>query len=145
VKGYRGHPFIAELAMLALRELPDRALPLVRRALRSEVPMCVQAMAALLAAIDQRWCHRELAAAATEPRRESHAYLAAALRHTSSELARRRGEAVPGPAARSAGAIGYTFDEVLHASADEWIPDEIAGHRALAELIRARYPEDWGA
>jgi hypothetical protein len=142
-KGYGGNPMASELAILALRELPDRALPLVRRSLRSSVPLCVHAMAALLAAIDQRWCHRELAAALAEPRVASHSYLAAALRSTSSELARRRADADPGPPPRAPDAIGYTFDEVLHASADRELGDELDTWRDLAAVLRARYPDDW--
>ncbi len=143
VAGYGGHPLLADFATLALERLPDRALPLVRRALRSDVPIAVCEMASLLAAIDQRWCHRELAAALAEDRRESHAYLAAALRSTTSDLAHRRGASAPGPPPRAPDAIGFTFGEVLSARADDDVADAIDGLRALATRLRAGLPEDW--
>lgn len=145
VKGYSGNPMVSKLASLALQHLPDRALALVRRALRSPVPICVEETAALLAAIDQRWCHRELAAALDEPRRGPHAYLAAALRCTTSELGHRRADATPGPPPRAPDAIGYTFDEVLHANADRELGREHGAAQELAKVLRARYPDDWGA
>jgi hypothetical protein len=40
-----------EFAILALRHFPDRAMWLVRASLRSSVPICVQEMVAILAAI----------------------------------------------------------------------------------------------
>ncbi|MBP8804988.1 MAG: hypothetical protein KBG48_02215 [Kofleriaceae bacterium] len=141
--GYGGHPLLADFAVLALERLPERALPLVRRALRGSVPIAVLEMAALLAAIDQRWCHRELAAALAEERRESHAYLAAALRSTTSELAQRRGASDPGPPPRAPDAIGFSFDEVLHARADDDLTDELDERRTLAARLRARLPDDW--
>lgn len=143
VAGHGGHPLLAHFASLALERLPERALPLVRRALRSSVPVTVCEMASLLAAIDQRWCHRELAAALAEDRRESRAYLAAALRSTTSELARRRGATASGPPPRAPDAIGDTFDEVLHASAVHDVADEIDGLRVLAARLRAGLPDDW--
>ena len=141
--GYGGHPLLADFAVLALERLPERALPLVRRALRGSVPIAVLEMAALLAAIDQRWCHRELAAALAEERRESHAYLAAALRSTTSELAQRRGASDPGPPPRAPDAIGFSFDEVLHARADDDLTEELDERRTLAARLRARLPDDW--
>lgn len=141
VSGYNGHPYLSNLAVLALREVPDRALAIVRRVLSGSVPACVHEMAALLAAIDQRWCHRELAAALEQPRRASHAYLAAALRCTSSDLARRRAALDPGPPERAPGAIGYTFDEVLHARADDEIGVE--KWRELAAELRTKLPDDY--
>ena len=141
--GYGGHPLLDDFATLALERLPERALPLVRRALRSSVPIVVRAMASLLAAIDQRWCHRELAAALAEDRQESHAYLAAALRLTTSDLARRRGASDPGPPPRAPDAIGFSFDELLYAHADDDVADELDVQRALAARLRAGLPDDW--
>lgn len=143
--GYHGNPMASDFAMLALCELPERALGLVRRTLRCEVPFCVREIAGLLATIDQRWCHRELAAALAGPRRASHSYLAAALRCTSSEVARRRADAAPTPPPRAPDAVGFTFDEVLHASADREMTDMLEGWRDLASVLRARYPDDWNA
>jgi hypothetical protein len=142
VTGYHGHPLVEEFAIFALRLIPGRAMQLVRQALRNAVPLGVQRMAGLLAAIDQRWCHRELAAALAGPRRASHSYLAAALRRTSSDLARRRADADPGPQ-RAPDAIGYSFEEIIHARANDEIEDDLAEWRPLAAILRARYPEDW--
>lgn len=142
-KGYNGNPMQAQFAILALRYLPDRALALVRASLRSTTPLCVQEMAALLAAIDQQWCHRELALALAEPRRGTHAYLAAALSGTTSEVAKRRAAAAFAPAIRAPDAIGYTFDEVLAANADGLVADERTRLEALASELREKYPEDW--
>ena len=60
VKGYVGNPMLDELALLAIEHAPDRALPLVRRALRSEVPMVRWQMRAALGAIGEPWCRREM-------------------------------------------------------------------------------------
>lgn len=139
-EGYGAHPLISEFAALALEHVPDRALRVVRHGLRHGVPIAIAELAALLAAIDQPWCHRELAAAAAEQRRESHSYLAAALLATSSELAQRRGAAVPGPSPRAPGAIGFTFDEVLHNMADGEMAGHIDKQRALAARLRDKYP-----
>ncbi len=142
-KGYNGNPMQAQFGILALRYLPDRALPLVRASLRSTTPLCVQEMAALLAAIDQQWCHREISAALEEPRRGTHAYLAAGLRRTTSEIAKRRAAAAFAPPIRLPNAIGYTFDEVLAANADALVADELSQFQALASELREKYPEDW--
>lgn len=143
VTGYSGNPMQSQLAILALQYVPDQAMALVRAALRSPVPICVEETSAVLAAIDQRWCHRELAAALGEERQASHSYLAAALRATSSDLAKRRADAAAGPPPRAPGAVGYTFDEVLHATAGDQMADELEQWRALGAELRAAYPEDW--
>ncbi|MCY0993091.1 hypothetical protein OV203_38475 [Nannocystis sp. ILAH1] len=64
--GFLGNPFLGKYAILALRYIPDLALGLVRRALRSTTPMARADIADMLAAIDQPWCHRELEAARAE-------------------------------------------------------------------------------
>lgn len=140
--GYDGNPMQGHFAILALKFVPDRAMSLVRATLRSTTPICVQEISALLAAIDQRWCHRELGAALAEVRHASHAYLAAALRETTSDVAKRRADAAPGPD-REPNAIGFTFDEVLHASAGSHMAHELEQWRTLAADLRVVYPEDW--
>ena len=140
--GYGGNPMDSDFAIFALQHLRDRALRLVRRSLRSAVPICVMEIASLLAAIDQPWCHRELTAALNEPEHGSRAYLAAALRSTSSEIAHRRANNIP-RAPRAPNAVGYTFEEVLDASADEDVGGEFERWRELAGLLRKRYPVDW--
>ncbi len=142
-KGYGGNPMGSDFAIFALQHLPDRAMPLVRRTLRSSTPMCVMEIASLLAAIDQPWCHRELAAALAEPRHAARAYLAAALRSTSSELGRRRADNAPRSGPRAPDAIGYTFEEVLEVRADDDVGGELDKWREVAGVLRERYPADW--
>lgn len=146
VPGYVGNPFIAELAALALEHAPERALPLVRRALRGSI-LNAEEMAALLAAVDQPWCHRELERAARDPavERGVQRRLAHALTLTRSEVARRRGRALaPPPEPRDADTVGYTLDEV-----DEELfaqePFQLDAARPLAERLRALLPPDFGA
>ncbi len=51
---------VGDAALLALEHAPELALPLLRRALRSEVPCCRTTAAAVLALVDQPWSRREL-------------------------------------------------------------------------------------
>jgi hypothetical protein len=141
--GYGGNPMGSDFAIFALQHLPDRALGLVRRTLRSSVPICVMQIASLLAAIDQPWCHRELAAALSEPAPASRSYLSAALRSTTSDIARRRADNAPRPAMRASNAVGYTFEEVLEASVHDDVAGELDRWRELASVLRKRYPADW--
>jgi hypothetical protein len=143
VKGYRGNPLQAEFAILALRHVPERGLALVRASLRSSVPLCVQEMAGALAAIDQRWCHRELAAAIEKPPRGIHAYLAAGLRGTTSDIAHRRAVTAFTPPTRGVEVIGYAFDDVLAANADGMMSDTVQRFAGVASELRGKYPEDW--
>src|SRR5688572_19894991 len=64
---YHGNPLDDEFAMVVLVHSPNRALPLVRRALRSKTPLAVQKIAALLALSDRPWCHREIESALRDP------------------------------------------------------------------------------
>lgn len=66
VPGLPGWTAQSRFAILALQRLPERALALVRASLRSTTPACAAEIAALLTAIDQPWCRRELAAARAE-------------------------------------------------------------------------------
>jgi hypothetical protein len=150
VRGYRGNPFVDRLAALLLEHAPDRALPHVRRALRSTVPAAVLDMAALLASIDQAWCHRELEAALREPLRSEHPsemscrrYLAAALARCGGDLARRRAaQLAPPPPVRAPGAIGFTADEVRAHGLEDQLSSALEKARPLAERLRARLPDD---
>jgi hypothetical protein len=99
----------------------------------------VQRIAALLALIDRPWCHAEIESALRDPAGPdvtSKRYLAAALRASKSEIARRRGDLQqPGPPEREHGAIGYTFDEVVHHNLDDWIGHYLDALRPLAERL----------
>ncbi len=140
-KGFRGNPFESDYAVLALRFLPDLALPLVRRALRSTTPMCVQDTAALLAVLDRTWCHRELVAALDGPA-ATRPYVVAALAASSSELARRRAAAHDIAPPHDATRGGYTFAEVVHANAATFMTDAIERARIIARSIPA-LPDEW--
>ncbi|HXT99363.1 MAG TPA: hypothetical protein VN903_00125 [Polyangia bacterium] len=140
--GFLGNPFLGDYAVLALRFLPDRAMNLVRRALRSDTPVCVSDVAGLLAAIDMPWCHRELAAA-LEAETPARAYLLEALRRSSGDLAAARAERAYIPPRRAPGGIGFTYEEVLDHNVAEAFEPALEKARLLAEAIRARYPPDW--
>jgi len=139
------NPFCSAFAILALRFMPDRALPLVRKALRSKGALCVEEMAAILALLDQRWCHRELCAALAEERAATHPYLVAALRRSSSELARRRAAAANIAPPHEPGAAGFTYEEVTYASAEPLMENAVARARSVAAELQGRLPDDWGA
>jgi hypothetical protein len=144
-----GPSLTSRLAILALRFLPEHALMLVRSALRSSTPVCIEEMAALLSALDQRWCQRELVAALAEPeielkiRNRNRPTLVAALRHSASEFARRRAEVHDIPPTRDPGAIGYTAEEIAYTNADKFMARAVERARPLADELRDRYPDDW--
>ena len=63
--GIRSH-ILAEVALLALEYIPDMAVDLFRKALRSSIPLNRITAAAALAVMDQPWCRRELASVLDE-------------------------------------------------------------------------------
>lgn len=143
VKGYDGNPMQPQFAILALRHLPHRAMRLVRGCLRSSSPICVQRMVAILAAIGQRWCRRELVAALEDPRPATQAYLADGLRLATGDVARRRADTAAAAPPPWLSAVGYTFDKVLHAKAGDQVTRGRIQWQELAASLRAAYPEDW--
>lgn len=149
VRGFRGNPYVAQLAMLLLEHAPERALPHVRAALRSTTPMVVEEMAALLASIDRPWCHRELEAAPRAPLGADRSasscrrYVAAALAHCTGDLARRRArELAPPPPARAPGAIGFSGDEVRAHHVEAMIAGALEEAGPLADRLRERLRDD---
>lgn len=148
VDGYRGNPMQDRLAVLVLEHAQDRAMPLVRLALRSNTPGVLQPLAALLSRIAQPWCHRELEAALGDPehaeRPEQRRVLAAALARLDTDIARRRAlELAPPVPERTPGAIGYTFDEVVAANLDSIMDEAAEAALDLADRLRAQLPDDW--
>src|SRR5690606_17872952 len=109
-------------------------------------PLCVQEMSAVLALLDQRWCQRELVAALVDPEVEDRIKnrirptLVAALRHSTSELARRRARAHDIPPQRDPQAIGYTGEEVAYTNADSFMARALDRARPIADELRDRYP-----
>jgi len=136
--GFRGNPFLGDHAILALRHLPDLALPLVRRALRSTTGAAVSAIAAMLAAVDQPWCHRELSAALAE--RPGETYLAEALRRSHGPAAHATAYIPPEHDATRA---GFSYEEVVHNSIAALFPELSAPERTAALELRGFYPPDW--
>ncbi len=144
IEGFHGNPYLAELTALMLEHAPEMALPLVRRALRSDTPVVVTNLAALLALLDEPWCHRELVAALSETGDEpppAATTLVAALGRSSSQVARRRamllapGQPPPGP-----DGAGYTMREVMAALADPLLDRAMEEARPLAERIKRSLP-----
>jgi hypothetical protein len=142
VDGYKGNPFLDDLALLLLEHVPDHALPHLRRALRASTCGTV---AAALAVLDQPWCHRELGLALEEATTFGRsAEIRAALVRSSAPGAR---EAVerwvsahvmpisPGP--------GYTWEEVTEANAPAFFQHEAEKLRPWAERLRATLDPDF--
>jgi hypothetical protein len=140
-KGFGGNPFLGEYAILALRFLPARAMDLVRRALRCNTPICVAEIAALLAAIGQPWCVRELTSALTDVPGAS--TIAEALRRCAGDLAKRHAEKLYTPPMHDYSRIGFTHEEVEHANAREWFEEPFRKAQSTADELRARYPAAW--
>lgn len=143
VKGFGGNPFIGSYAVLALTHAPSLAMGLVRRALRSPVPIAVSEVAALLAAIDQPWCIRELEAAIKDATPAGAITLTEALRSSHSELARRRGVELDVAPEHDPTSIGFTFEEVLHNSIGDLFAGPLEKARPLADTLRERFPPGW--
>jgi hypothetical protein len=145
VPGYHGNPYAADLAFLALEYVHEHALELVRRALRSSVPISRMMMVTVLFALDRPWCQRELAAALRESDRKKGAVcLALALSRSSSDWARavaarwRR----ENPPDHDPTGFGYTDDEMEEANSSTWFESELEDARAWVEHAGARIPEE---
>ena len=124
VKGYGGNPYDYELAVLCLAYAPKRGFKLLRRALRSATPYAIQQTAALMAAIDEPWCHYELEMAINdylqvkEP--TNRRVLATAMINSSNIDVKEKGkQLIPPSRVRTETDIGYTYDEVVEANLDE--------------------------
>lgn len=138
--GFGGNPFLGDYAILALRHLPDLAMPLVRRALRSTTGAAVSDIAAMLAAVDRPWCHRELSEALRE--RPGDTYLAEALRRSHAPVAR---AAATGyiPPEHDPTRVGFSHEEVVHNSIANLFPDLSDIEQTIARELRTRLPPDW--
>ncbi|MBK6697058.1 MAG: hypothetical protein IPG50_33460 [Myxococcales bacterium] len=143
VTGFGGNPFIGSYAVLALTHAPSLAMGLVRRALRSPVPLAVGEVAALLAAIDQPWCIREFEAAIKDATPAGAITLTEALRSSHSELARRRGVELDVAPEHDPTSLGFTFEEVLHNSIGDLFAGPLEKARPLADTLRERFPPGW--
>jgi hypothetical protein len=140
-RGFKGNPFLGEYAVLALRFFPSLAMALVRRALRSTTPICVEETAAMLCAIGEPWCVRELTSALRE--RPGDSYVAEALRRMPSQPARKQAERTYVPPEHDHTRLGFTFEEVLHNSVGALFDEPLRQAQRLAPELRARYPGTW--
>lgn len=140
-EAYDGSTFLGDWAVLALEHRPGLAMALVRRALRSPRPACVAKVAALLSAIGQPWCVRELAAALDE--RPRNATLAEALRRTSGDLARAkaaRSYVEPIDEARD----GFvTHERLVHLTTPILFERLLVRARGRGDRLRERFPPSW--
>jgi Domain of unknown function (DUF6896) len=138
VEGYNGNPYDAELAMLLLEYAPGRAMPYVRLALRSDTPAAVHAMAALVAAIGQPWCWRELDAALADTKTKEVPWAKGNARRLAAAL----GKVMP-PPERKPGQIGFSHEEVVAANLDGWLSAELERVAPLADKLRALLPDNF--
>ena len=127
VKGFHGNPMLDELALLALEFAPQRALPVVQQALRSNIPGVVGPLSALLALLNCPWSLRELDLARLDDLVDDSCrrYLEGAL-----------GVDVP-PPTRDPAAVGCTFEEVLAHNLPEWMAHHLQRMRPYAERLAA--------
>ncbi|APR80799.1 Hypothetical protein A7982_06146 [Minicystis rosea] len=145
VDGYKGNPYLGDLALLLLDLAPAEALPVLRRALRSSTPMVQSKVSVALALLDQPWCHRELLVALEEATTfEASSALRSALIHTSAEGAR---DAVTHwlktHVRRQAQGPGYTWEEIWETNADASFAHEAEALRPWAEAARASIDPDF--
>ncbi|WP_437786607.1 HEAT repeat domain-containing protein [Sorangium sp. So ce1097] len=145
VAGYKGNPFLGELALLLLEHAPQHALDALRRALRSSTPAVRTDVAGALAALGQPWCVRELLLAlgnastfeASASVRAALSWIgsdearAALLRWTQTHVLR----VTEGP--------GYGWEEVQEANADGFLAREIEERRAWADAVRPAIDPDF--
>jgi hypothetical protein len=139
-RGFNGNPFLGDYAVVALRFFPSLAMPLVRRALRSATPICVQDIAVMLCAIGEAWCVRELTSALHEKPGDS--YVAEALRRMPSQPARRQAERTYVPPQRDDGP-GFSFEEFVHDSVGTWFDEPLSQAQPIAAELRMRYRGSW--
>ena len=148
VPGFSGNPLGAEFAFVAMEYVPEHALELVRRALRSSTPIVRTEMAAVLCLLDQPWGQRELISALQDPESKG----LDGQRHLQLALARSRSEWARAVAARwlrqrpplPTAKFGYSPEEVLEANAEDWFEQQLEEQRAWVERMKVRIPEGVG-
>lgn len=146
VKGYGGNPYAGDFALLALEHAPEHALELVRRALRSSVPLARMRVASVLCVLDTPWSQRELSAAlraSTSSDPGDAKYIQLALARSQSEWARavaaRWGRQQPPPETSE---VGFTHEEVLEATADTLFERELVNARDWLQHRRLPTPNE---
>lgn len=118
VQGYGGNPFDYHFALQLLTYSPNDGVPLIRMALRSDTPYCVERAAALMAAIDQDWSYQELIKVLTDHTFDSdktqQRYIVAGLLQSEDAAIRKFAKgAQPLSSERREDEHGYTLDEVV--------------------------------
>ncbi|MGK4001789.1 hypothetical protein WMF31_04125 [Sorangium sp. So ce1036] len=145
VKGYRGNPFLGELALLLLEHAPQHALAALRRALRSSTPVVQKDVAAALAALGQPWCLRELLLALDEARTfGASAAVRAALSWMGSDEARAAvARWTQTHVLRATRGPGHGQEEVLEANAGQSLAAEIDERQPWADAVRPGIDPDF--
>jgi hypothetical protein len=143
VTGYKGNPYDYELAVLVSEHDAHRGLPLLRLALRSKTPACVERASALLALVDQPWSRAEILAAALEGTHEvtvQRMLLAGLLRSADAEAQEQARRLMPMSHARAANEVGFTFDEMIEGNLDAVFDDAMDVVRSdLARLTPTKF------
>jgi len=139
VKGYGGNPYSGDFALLALEFIPDHALELCRRGLRSSVPLARDAVVAVLASLSEDWCWQELLAALedTQDLGQASSLLAGLCGAPEGIQARTEAWKRAHPPAPHAGP-GFTWAEVSLANAESWHSNEKERRKALVARLKAR-------
>ncbi|KYF69670.1 DUF6896 domain-containing protein [Sorangium cellulosum] len=145
VAGYRGNPFLGELALLLLEHAPPHALAALRRGLRSNTPAVRTLVAASLAALGQPWCLRELLLALDDAATfEESASVRAALSWLGADEARAAVTRwTQTHVLRVTEGPGYGWEEVQEASVDESLAYEIEERRAWSDAVRPAIDPDF--
>lgn len=146
VEGYEGNPFLGRFALLALEHAPEHAIDLIRRALRSNTPLCRNEVAAALVVLGHRWCAEELVAAlADQSGWSSTAEIRSALARLEEPTARAVAERwwrAHGPPPHEG--PGFSWDEVAEANRNGFLELEIERLAPVLGPLRAsleRLPE----
>ncbi|WP_437679052.1 hypothetical protein [Sorangium sp. So ce131] len=145
VAGYRGNPFLGELALLLLEYAPPHALAALRRGLRSNTPAVRKKVAAALAVLDQPWCLRELLLALDDATTfEASAAVRAALSWMGAEEARAAVKRwTQTHVLRVTEGPGYGWEEVQEASIADFLAHEIDTLRAWSDAVRPGIDPDF--
>ncbi|WP_437760563.1 DUF6896 domain-containing protein [Sorangium sp. So ce1389] len=151
VAGYRGNPFLGELALLLLEHAPPHALAALRRGLRSSTPLVRTNVAAALAALGQPWCQRELLLALDDAATfEASATVRAALSWLGSDEARAAvARWTQTHVLRATEGPGHGWEEIQETGAGGFLAHEMDQRRAWADAIRPGIDPDldrvvWG-
>jgi len=146
VKGYGGNPYDYELALLMLTYNPEEGIALLRRALRSDTPSCIENTAALMAAINEVWSYRELVSVLEDLTFDkdptNKRYIVTALMHSNDPGFQEIGHAyLPESRVRNEDDIGYTWDEVVEHNMDghfQYYIEQALADATMLDLLKIK-------